>query len=241
MCTVVCRWQPDDAIAVQLLALRDEYRRRAFDPPDAWWPDTPTVIGGRDRQAGGTWCASDFATGITAVVLNRPERRTAAEGAPSRGVLPLLAVKWGPAWTEHIEVDQMASFNLVVVDARQLQWWSFDGENLQSFILEPGTYLFKPRGRITDDVDQRLLTGRAQLEHPLAPTDAAWADWLAPLREAVPGPDGTGLLVDRVLDDGERYQTVFGQFVAVGGSTLRLDYTRDPAAGGPWTTRSWGA
>jgi uncharacterized protein with NRDE domain len=223
-----------------LLALRDENSRRAFDPPDAWWPQTPTVVGGRDRQAGGTWCASDVELGRSAVVLNRPERRTAAPGAPSRGELPLLGVKWGTAWLDHIEIEAMASFNLVLVDAEQLRWWSFDGESLQSVILEPGTYLFKPRGRVTDDVDERLLTGRAQLDDPLTPTDSAWAQWLAPLRDATPNPEGTGLLVDRVLEDGGNYRTVFAQFVAIRPSALRLDYTADPATRGAWTSRTWG-
>ena len=29
-----------------------------FDDPAPWWPDLPDVYGGRDRTAGGTWCAT---------------------------------------------------------------------------------------------------------------------------------------------------------------------------------------
>src|SRR4051794_41760183 len=87
MCTVVCRWLPDEP--VQILAVRDELISRDFDLPDEWWPAQPGVIGGRDQQAGGSWCVSDLASGVTALVLNRIERRT---GAPSRGVLPFAAV-----------------------------------------------------------------------------------------------------------------------------------------------------
>ena len=51
----------------------------------------PDVIGGRDRTAGGTWCASRVDTGVTALVLNRGQKRLASPGAASRGILPLLA------------------------------------------------------------------------------------------------------------------------------------------------------
>src|SRR3954469_22453402 len=108
MCTVVCRHDPGQASPVQVLALRDELASRAFDLPGAWWPDQPTVIGGRDRLAGGSWCVTDVAAGVTAVVLNSPLRRTAEAGAASRGVLPLLAVAHGQQWAQHVDVAPMA-------------------------------------------------------------------------------------------------------------------------------------
>ena len=93
MCTVVVRWSAGEPVLV--LALRDERTDREFDDPGAWWPEQPHVVGGRDRAAGGSWCVTDVASGSTALVLNRGQRRVAAPGAPSRGVLPLLAVGLG--------------------------------------------------------------------------------------------------------------------------------------------------
>ena len=52
VCTVVVRVDPS---GVLLAANRDERLDRAWDPPAAWWPDQPGVIGGRDRSGGGTW------------------------------------------------------------------------------------------------------------------------------------------------------------------------------------------
>src|SRR5690349_13679683 len=118
MCTVVCRWSP--GTTVHLLAVRDEFVGREFDGPGAWWPDQPDVIGGRDRQAGGTWCACDVRTGTIGVVLNRPDRPQAQPGAASRGVLPLLAVEHGTEWTDHVDIAPMASFNLMLVTADAL-------------------------------------------------------------------------------------------------------------------------
>ena len=84
-----------------LPAIRDELMSRDFDEPGAWWPHQPGVVGGRDRQAGGSWCVSDVTSGVTALVLNRTERRT---GSPSRGVLPLLATAFGSSWPAEVAV-----------------------------------------------------------------------------------------------------------------------------------------
>ena len=70
MCTVVVRSAPNDAVPVQILALRDEFVSRSFDLPGMWWDEHPGVIGGRDQRAGGTWCVSHVPSGVTAVVLN---------------------------------------------------------------------------------------------------------------------------------------------------------------------------
>src|SRR3954462_12125307 len=96
VCTVVVQRVAERPRRV--LALRDELTSRDFDDPGRWWPQLPDVVGGRDRTAGGTWCAPRVATGATALVVNRPQKEVAALGAPSRGVLPLLAVENGADW-----------------------------------------------------------------------------------------------------------------------------------------------
>jgi hypothetical protein len=236
-----------------MLALRDERRSREFDQPDAWWPERPKardVIGGRDRRAGGSWCVSDVAAGVSAVVLNRPDRMTAAVGAPSRGVLPLIAIEHGDRWAEHVDVSGMASFNLLLAGPHDLRWWSFDGSRIEEHALVAGTYVFKPRGRLSDrdNLDPNITSGRLGLDRadadPGHSTPAAWTDWFEALRSAEPGSDGTGLLVQRALDDGDTYETVFAQFIAARPGTLRIDYRRRPIDGrakdgGDWTTRMW--
>ena len=79
MCTVVVRWSAGRP--AQILALRDELTSREFDEPDRWWPQWPDVVGGRDRLAGGTWCATDVRTGATALVLD-DERARVVRGRP---------------------------------------------------------------------------------------------------------------------------------------------------------------
>lgn len=238
---MVCRWQPDARFAVQVLALRDELLSRAFDPPGDWWVGQPGVVGGRDRSAGGSWCVSDVADGVTAVVLNRPERRTAAAGAASRGVLPLAAARYRERWPEFVEVAGMASFNVVLASPRSLCWWSFDGRRLQRQELAAGTYMFTPRGLATSEIDHRFAVGGARLDPDVtAPVGQVWADWLTIVEEATPSDDPLGLIVRRPIDQ-DSYETVFGQFIAAAPGVLRLDYLNNPAQGTDraWTTRLW--
>lgn len=224
---------------MQLLALRDELVSRAFDPPGQWWPEQSAVVGGRDRTAGGTWCASDPATGVTAVVLNRPQPRVAAVGAPSRGTLPLAAVRYRERWPEYLEVEGMAGFNLVLVTPSTARWWWFDGEDLRDAELPAGVSMFTPRG-LLDEIDSRLLSGCARLADPDAATAEVWSDWLPVLETARPSADPNSLLVRKAVGD-DSYETVFAQFIAAAPGELRLDYQPHPAqrVTSDWTTRRW--
>jgi hypothetical protein len=246
MCTLVCRWQPDAALPVVMLALRDELRSREFDNPAGWWPEFPNVVGGRDRRAGGSWCVTDVACGTTAVVLNRPEKRTAAPGAPSRGALPLLATRHGSRWSDHVDVAAMAGFNLVLAAPDGLHWWSYDGQTLRDEPLPAGTAMFAPTGRVDPVLDARLLTAPSISATPAdpfaAPPEQAWRPWLDVVRQSRPTSERSGLLVRRAIAD-DSYETVFGQFLATAPGWLRVDFRRAVATdpGGPWTTQCWPA
>jgi hypothetical protein len=241
VCTVVCRWSAGSDFPVQMLALRDELITRSFDLPGAWWPGEPDVIGGRDRQAGGSWCVSDVRRGVTGVVLNRPERREAAAGAPSRGVLPLLAVRHGQAWPQQLELDGMASFNLVLASPNALHWWAFDGELLSHKLLREGTYMFTPGGLLRSGLDPRFGSSATAFSGDLdAATPQAWPQWLEVVNDAKPSEDPIDLLV-RMPIDNDVFATVFGQFIAARPGALRLDQLPDPGSRAPWSTQLWRA
>lgn len=243
MCTVICRWRPDERSPLQLLALRDELASRDFDLPGAWWPGQPRVVGGRDRLAGGTWCASDVGSAVTAVVLNRRERPVAAPGAPSRGALPLVAVAALQDWPRSIELAGMASFNLVLATPGSLTWWCYDGATLLREELAPGTHLFTPIGLADGRLDERFSLGNAglqDLESDAAnqPTATAWSGWLPILQEMPASSDPLDLLV-RIPHDEDSFETVFGQFIAARPGSLRLDYVRTPDRHDAWTLARW--
>jgi hypothetical protein len=218
MCTVVVRWSPGEP--VQILALRDELTSREFDNPNRWWPEQPDVIGGRDRLAGGTWCASRISTGTTALVLNRPQKRAADPGAPSRGILPLLGVAHGEQWPAHLEVTGMASFMLVLSTPGGLTAWVFDGENLHADEHGPGTHMFTSGGA-EDGKAERYLAAFQQADYP-----AGWRDLLQQ-----PPTDDLAALVVRHEHEGLVFATVFGQLIEAQRGQLHLEYSRQP-----WTS-----
>ncbi len=120
MCTVVILRRPDHAWPAIIGANRDEKLYRAWDAPAAWWPDRPGVVGGRDRDAGGTWLAANEA-GVVAAVLNRPGSLGPAPGKRSRGELPLLALERATAGAAAAAIAALPAaewraFNMVVAD-----------------------------------------------------------------------------------------------------------------------------
>ena len=249
MCTVVFDLSPDAAVPLRLLAIRDELVSRPFDAPSAAWASRPSLFGGRDRQAGGTWCVSDVATGVTAALLNRIERRVAEPGAPSRGELPLLAAEHGAEWVSHIALDGMASFNLLLATPSAATMWAYDGSDLTQTALGPGTHMLTLFGADPQDLDprwerwMRLLAASAPDGDVdlAAPTEALWSGWLELVRTAEPSDDRSAIIVRHPLESGEVYATVFGQLIAARPGELRVDFSMTPWTDAAWTTVRLGA
>lgn len=218
---MVVRWAPNKPARV--LALRDELTSRAFDDPGQWWPDQPGVVGGRDRVAGGTWCASDIRSGVTALVLNRPQKRSADDGAPSRGVLPLLAVAHEHDWSAHLDTTGMASFAIVLVTPDRLTTWDFDGTQLTEQEQSRGTHM-TTSGGVEDGKADRYLADFEKSDPD---------EWRALIRSDAPSPDLTELVVRRERN-GAVYATVFGQLIESAPGQLQLQYSRTP-----WLDDSW--
>lgn len=227
MCTVVVRWYAGQP--VQVLALRDELVGRDFDDPGAWWHEQPGAVGGRDRTAGGTWCVTDVPTGTTGLVLNRPEKAQAASGAPSRGILPLLAVQHGVHWPAAVQLDGMASFSLVLASPEFFTCWSYDGEQLLREELAAGTRMVTSGGAEDGKAD-RYLASFSEATFP-----EGWADIL---RGTEPAPDPAALVV-RGENEGRVFATVFGQLFSSVPGRLELSWTRQPWGEGGWTRGSW--
>ena len=118
---------------------RDEFHARPTQDAD-WWPDHPDTLGGRDRQAGGTWLAV-HRNGRFATVTNFRDAVPPSGGLRSRGhlVTDFLESEYSPAeFLAEIDGDQYAGFNLLVADGRDLAYLSNRGAGLKS--LAPGVY-----------------------------------------------------------------------------------------------------
>jgi uncharacterized protein with NRDE domain len=208
-----------------MLALRDELTSRDFDEPAQWWPEQPGVVGGRDRTAGGTWCASEVAAGTTALVLNRPQKRIADAGAPSRGVLPLLALRHGDDWPDRLTYHGMASFALVLVTPQLLRLWVFDGEALEWSDLPSGTHMVTSGGAEDGKADRFLEAFRGD-------------GWRELLQAQSPQDDPTALVVRHEKDD-LVFATVFGQVISSAPGRLHLEHSRKPWTDEGWTAQDW--
>lgn len=227
MCTVVVRRTAGRP--VQVLAIRDELTDRDFDSPGRWWPQFPDLVGGRDHVAGGTWCATHVGTGVTALVLNRYHERPAAPGAPSRGVLPLLAAVHGTDWTAHVEIAGMAGFVLVLASADRLATWEFDGDRLIRTDQPEGTYVVTSGGPEDRKAD-RWHDSFARTDFP---------DGWRRLVEDRPPADDPAALVVRQERDGRVYGTVFAELIDARPGRLRLEHSRRPWAGDAWDTATF--
>jgi hypothetical protein len=137
MCTAVLSIEPGAPLL--LAGIRDELVDRAWQPPGRYWPDYPSLIGGRDLLAGGTWLAVAPAARRVACVLNGRGRPAPARARRSRGALPLQA-----AATGQLPLADLAAFDpfhLLSAEPGRAVLWSWDGERRRERELTAGLYI----------------------------------------------------------------------------------------------------
>jgi len=126
MCLLVFARNSHPDYPLIVVANRDEFHRRPSQQLH-WWPEYPSVLAGRDLDAGGTWMGVDT-RGRWAAVTNYREGHK--DSAPrSRGELTANYLKGGlPPETYAASLSKVASayagFNLLVGDADQLCYFS---------------------------------------------------------------------------------------------------------------------
>ena len=140
MCTVLVRFDPTAVWPVLLAAVRDEFVERPWDPPGPHWPQlSPTLTGGRDRTAGGTWLAVRRSPPAVAAVLNGRPLPAPARPRPSRGRLPLAALAEGTPDAD--ELRAYDAFHLLVATPDAVTMWSWDGDEVRRRYLTPGDHI----------------------------------------------------------------------------------------------------
>jgi hypothetical protein len=157
-------------------------------------------------------------------VVNRPDKRVADAGAPSRGVLPLLAVEHGADWLSHLELGGMASFALLLATPHGVTTWDFDGQSLVTTEQPEGTHM------LTSGGPENLKAAR----HLKAFEESSYPHgWRRLVQNGIPTDDPAALVV-RHEQDGLVFATVCGQLIEALPGRLRLEYSRRP-----WTEQSW--
>lgn len=241
MCLIMLAWQahPDHRLVVA--ANRDEFRARPSSPAH-WWTDVPSVLAGRDLEAGGTWM------GITrhgrfAALTNYRDPSGHRPGAPSRGTLVRDCLSGGAdtASTLHALAavsGQYVGFNLFVSDGRTLGIHESTTGAVR--MLEPGIYGLS--NHVLDTDWPKLRRARARFAKALE-TLPETAPVLEVLRDTTPAPDhelprtGVSLEWERMLSpvfiDAPDYGTRCSSLITVGndGRTRFIEWTWDQTGG----------
>lgn len=255
VCTVVVSYEPGSAWPMLVLAVRDEFLGRPWLPPGAHWPQHPDLIGGLDRQAGGTWLAVGPEVRRVACVLNgvgiqaaakdltrRPantaepsrERSKAAEPKRSRGILPLLGAAGRDLPEDLTDVDP---FHLVIADLSGAHMVSWDGEHSRHIAFDVGSTVVVNNGL---DAEQpraaRLATQLAQSSRP--DPSVSWEPWLTIAAGMdVERTDPQALILRHVFED-RVYGSSSVSLVALSRNGIRYDFARVPDQPGPLSLSS---
>ncbi|WP_281649393.1 NRDE family protein [Novacetimonas hansenii] len=226
MCTVVISHQPDEAWPLLLAANRDERLDRPWEAPSRHWGDHPTVVGGRDCVAGGSWLTMNDA-GVIGAIMNRVGSLGPAPGKRSRGELPLMVGDHGcardaVARIAALDAGEWRSFNMIVGDGTDAFFIRGPGYGTPQVIaLDVGTHMIATTD--PDDMSMpRIARHLPRFRAAPRPVPPAWESW-------------TVLLADRSLPAGSELnippRSGFGTC-----SSSALGISRDPAAP---NGRSW--
>lgn len=127
MCLIAFAYQVHPDYPLLLVANRDEFYARSSKPL-AWWPESPGLLAGQDRQAGGTWLGVTRG-GRLAAVTNVRTGRPEAVDRQSRGELVtgfLNNRDSAESWCARLaaEAGDFGAFNLLLFDGAQLRFAS---------------------------------------------------------------------------------------------------------------------
>ncbi len=167
MCLIVIGLGVTPRYPLLVAANRDEQHARPALAA-GWWPDSPRILGGRDRLAGGTWLGVDR-RGRLAAVTNI--RDPAARGPlRSRGALAaeyLAGSDSAEGYAARVGRDgnSYAAFNLLLVDGTELHYTS---NRAPAARLGPGLHAFSnaPREQEWPKVTSARAGALALLDDP---------------------------------------------------------------------------
>ena len=193
MCLIVFAWRSVPGQRLVLAANRDEFHGRPTRDAN-WWPDRPSVLAGRDLQAGGTWLGVDN-SGRFATVTNYREQQVPDRKPHSRGALvsDFLESDLTPLqFNEGLPGEEFAGFNLLVSDGETLSYCSNRGDEARD--LPPGVY-----GLANASLDTpwpKLVRSRDRLASLIEEDRANETELVRLLADREPAP------VDSIADDG---------------------------------------
>jgi uncharacterized protein with NRDE domain len=141
MCLIFISLKEHKDYKLIVAANRDEFYNRKTLPAD-FWSDDPSILGGRDLEAGGTWLAMNK-LGRLSMITNFRDPKNIDPKAPSRGALvsDYLKAEVDPhLYLKKIEPKAKAynGFNLLVGDINDLWYLSNYKDGIEQ--LSPGIH-----------------------------------------------------------------------------------------------------
>ena len=140
MCLILLAWRAHAEHPLVVAANRDEFHVRPASAA-AFWTDRPSLLGGRDLEAGGTWMGVARSGTFAAVTNYRGAHEPSAKHSRGALVTGFLQDREAPAtYMESVfeKSDSYSGFNLLVADSHELWWMSNRGGAPRR--LEPGIY-----------------------------------------------------------------------------------------------------
>ncbi len=228
MCLIVLAWRTHPGYRLIVAANRDEYFGRPAAPA-GFWDDHPSVLAGRDLEAGGTWLGITL-DGRFAALTNYRNPADKKTGAPSRGALvsEFLTGKMTPL--EYLQgVERRAvkynGFSLLVGHTTSLYFLSNRGGHVTR--VDPGIHGLS--NHLLDTPWPKVEKSKAKLAKQLEkPFDAAEAFRLLDDTERAPSTTLPSTGVSLELE--ERLSAI--RILAVGGYGTRCSTVLSLGEGG---------
>ncbi|MFO7981837.1 MAG: NRDE family protein [Desulfuromonadales bacterium] len=204
MCLILFACHQHEDYPLIVAANRDEFYSRSTSPA-SFWPESPHVLAGCDRQLGGTWFGITR-QGRFAAVTNYRDPDREKEGLSSRGVLVrdyLLSEKDPGDWLAGLSRNDrnVKGFNLVVGSAERLFYHSNRGAPPRS--LSPGIYGLS--NHLLDTPWPKVVRSKKAFAEIVSRPNVSEADLFSILADTEQAPDarlpetGVGLEFERIL------------------------------------------
>lgn len=163
MCLIFLSVNNHPTYKLVIAANRDEFYQRRTAPAN-YWHDNPTILGGRDLEAQGTWMAMTT-SGKLGMITNYRDLSNINPSAPSRGQLVSEFLSRPDKPDEYLKtIHETAStyngFNLVVGNQDKLFYYS----NYQSKIIPLASGFFGLSNHLLDTPWPKVSRGKSKLE-----------------------------------------------------------------------------
>ena len=212
MCLILFAYRSRQDLPLVVAANRDEF----FERPTGiahFWPHQPSLLAGRDLQAGGTWLGITRHGRFAAVTNLRGHPNPAlalSQNPPSRGRLThdfLISTQTGRDYCNTVmaNAEYYGGFNLLVFDGEELLYCHnrFGDDKSAIQALAPGVYGLS-NGLLNEDWP-KVTTGKTQLQNLLDSESVNSESLLKLLHDDQPHPDsllpdtGVGKDLERTL------------------------------------------